>query len=560
MKNEIIKLYKNDLKIKEISIKLNCTERKVRSVLKENNVLNPYFLSKYSYTVAQPLLSYTFFSNEYASTESIKHLAKKLNCGYALIQSLIKYHNLTHINTPERKRVKELNYDDIIKKYKHDFLPITEISKEYNATFSTIKKILIDENIELRRGNNRIKKYTTKILNDHSALVKIREQSYTLREFSKNMQCSVEFAQTILQKHNMSPYVLSTTRQAQYSERMEQDFKEYIIKSDSSPNLQVFHKYCGHLFTIQKQTINHYTKFPKLLCNKCNPRIKSSLAETEIVEILKKYVSIEQNIRNIITPLELDIFIPSLNIAIEYCGLYWHNELFKNRDYHITKYNMCKERGIRLITIFEDEWIHKKEIVMRKLLHAINQNKENTIFGRKCIIKKTTYAENIDFINTHHIQGIDRAKFYFSLYFNNEMVATMSFKSVNISRGYNKSDNIIEISRYCTSSNIIGGFSKLFKYFEKHHQASYNTIISYSDLRWGDGKVYTYSGFEYVKSTKPNYWYVIRNIRKHRFNFTKKRLIELYPDKENMTEKEIMFLDKKYRIYDCGSALYQKHY
>ena len=71
-----------------------------------------------------------------------------------------------------------------------------------------------------------------------------------------------------------------------------------------------------------------------------------------------------QNCRNIIAPLEIDIFIPSKNIAIEYDGLYWHSSnKFSGRTiekkYHLNKTEQCLKKGIKLIHIFENEWILK---------------------------------------------------------------------------------------------------------------------------------------------------------------------------------------------------------
>lgn len=115
-------------------------------------------------------------------------------------------------------------------------------------------------------------------------------------------------------------------------------------------------------------------------------------AEDEIIDFLENHgiTDIIRNDRSILDGMELDIYIPSKKIAIEYNGLKWHFEEFgKNKNYHLNKTEKCIEKGIGLIQIFEDEWNDKKEIVLNKLLHIFNIDIGlPKIMGRKCIIKE----------------------------------------------------------------------------------------------------------------------------------------------------------------------------
>jgi uncharacterized protein YcfL len=83
-----------------------------------------------------------------------------------------------------------------------------------------------------------------------------------------------------------------------------------------------------------------------------------------------------------------------------------------------------------------------------------------------------------------------------------------------------------------------------------------NKVVSYSDIRIFDGSMYKKLNFQYVSKSKPNYWYVINGIRRHRFGFRKSILIKDGYDK-NMTEKQIMLDRKIYRIYDCGNIRWE---
>ena len=119
-------------------------------------------------------------------------------------------------------------------------------------------------------------------------------------------------------------------------------------------------------------------------CKNCYPNIGSGKSQTEIsisnsIQLKYPNLKIETNIRNIIdNHKELDIYIKEKNLAIEYNGLWWHSSNNcnpKNRsidsDYHYKKYKMCKEKGIRLITIFEWDSL---DIIMNIIYHIIDDN------------------------------------------------------------------------------------------------------------------------------------------------------------------------------------------
>ena len=64
-----------------------------------------------------------------------------------------------------------------------------------------------------------------------------------------------------------------------------------------------------------------------------------------------------QNDREILNGKELDILIPSQNTAIEYNGVYYHSDKFKDKNSHLIKIKECEKKGIRLIHIWESDWI-----------------------------------------------------------------------------------------------------------------------------------------------------------------------------------------------------------
>mgnify|MGYP003348389190 FL=1 len=107
---------------------------------------------------------------------------------------------------------------------------------------------------------------------------------------------------------------------------------------------------------------------------------------------------------------------------------------------------------------------------------------------------------------------------------------------------------------------VVGGASKLYKHFIKLYNPS--SIITYSDLRFGSGKVYEKCGFKRLENTPPNYWYFNRNDPSKLFSrivFQKHKLQSFPAYNESLTEWEILKASRYDRIWDCGNAKYVYH-
>jgi len=297
-------------------------------------------------------------------------------------------------------------------------------------------------------------------------------------------------------------------------------------------------------------------------CLKCNPYIAGfSLHEKEIVDYIKSIINddVIENNREVLNGLELDVYIPSKNIAIEYDGLYWHGEKGggKNKQYHLNKTELCKLKNIQLIHIFENEWTHNRDVVKSKLKHILSQNCETPIYARNCEIRESTDVD--EFLKQNHIQGNCPSQVKLGAYNNNNLVAVMTFGKRRVALG-TKSTNAseYELLRFATSHRVTGIASKLLQCFiKKYHPTK---IVTYADRRYSVGNLYKKIGFVEVGVTQPNYWYFIDGGNRlwHRYNFRKDQLskkIARFDDK--LTEWENMKNNGYDRIWDCGNIKYE---
>lgn len=113
-----------------------------------------------------------------------------------------------------------------------------------------------------------------------------------------------------------------------------------------------------------------------LQCPQCCIVHKKSIRELKVYYYIKKYFddAISGYKNDNIT--ELDIFIPSLNIGVEYDGERWHKDI--NRD--IKKDNICKDNGIKLIRIREKGCPNYISECTKIIMSSYKQNEiENSI-------------------------------------------------------------------------------------------------------------------------------------------------------------------------------------
>lgn len=292
-------------------------------------------------------------------------------------------------------------------------------------------------------------------------------------------------------------------------------------------------------------------------CPRCRKGRQTSDLENEMASFIENNTeeSVIRSDSKTLDGLEIDVLIPSLRLAFEFDGLYWHSELKKPDDYHINKTKECEKIGLRLIHVFEDEWVEKKDIVKGRILNLLKKTPRR-VYARNCEILPLAQKECDSFMNENHLQGAVNAKYRFGLKCDGEIVSVMLFSGLRKNVGHNKRDGAFEILRFCnkTGTTVVGGASKLFKYFIKTVKPS--EIISYSDRRWGNGEMYSLLGFKMDHETKQNYYYVIGHSRENRFKYRKDRLVGKGYD-HTKTEHEIMLERGIYRIYDCGCKVWK---
>lgn len=335
--------------------------------------------------------------------------------------------------------------------------------------------------------------------------------------------------------------------------RILDDSIEFIEHIDSEFK---FHcKKCSNDFIINRILLNGRLNLNIPICIFCNPlKSYSNLQKLISDEITNKI----ENDRKLLNGKEIDIYIPEINLGIEINGLYWHSEVFKDENYHLDKTKLANNKKIQLYHFFEDEILYKKDIVLSMINNKLHKNK--IIHGRKCIIQNISSIKYSNFLENNHLQGNVNTKIKIGLYYDNELVSVIGFSKKRKVLGSKSIDGEYELVRFCNKLNInvVGGASKLLKYFIKNYNP--NNIIFLADRRYSNGDLYEKLGFNLVSETKPNYFYFKMSKNKlhryRRFKYRKDILVKQGYD-PNKTEREIMLERKFLRIYDCGNLKYE---
>lgn len=285
-------------------------------------------------------------------------------------------------------------------------------------------------------------------------------------------------------------------------------------------------------------------------CRKCDKRGMSRMEEELAENIRSLGVEMELRNRTILSGRELDIYIPEKSIAVEFNGIYWHSDQFLDKEYHYRKWRDCHDQDVQLITIWEDDWLNKRELVMSMLKHKLGMSSNDSVYARTTEVREVPYLSASRFLVQRHIQGDTTGSMYIGLYHSDDLVAVSVWRKIS---------DVLYLDRYATSMTVVGGMGKLLKAGIRYAQEHGCTkIVTFADHEVSDGGLYEKLGFTLDKELKPDYRYVIDNQRVHKFNYRLKRFRD---DPElvfqpGLTEKELADINDIRRIWDCGKSRY----
>ena len=357
--------------------------------------------------------------------------------------------------------------------------------------------------------------------------------------------------------------------------------KKRAIKGDiaSTELLDFYCEECGNVFNRMVGKVIHVNSCERALscrCEKC--RIKETEGEIEIKSFLKelgfKDDDIIRNSRELLNNgQEIDFYIKSRNLGIEYNGDFWHSEEKRGAYYHRDKFMASEVAKVHLVQIFESDWLNNKEKIKNVLKDLLV--KPTQIFARKCKVVKVEHNDAKEFYNKYHLQGNSKScSINYGLVYNRELIAVMGFGSSNYHAMY-KNDSLerkdgtrFELHRFAVKFGIsvVGGASKLLTAFEREYNPSY--MLSYSANDWFCGDMYKKLGFSFTGYCTPRYYWVKRDEMLNREECQLKKLSVRYPElykesiDKNVSNKESYIMSSLgyVKISRAGTKRWEKFY
>ena len=393
-------------------------------------------------------------------------------------------------------------------------------------------------------------------------------KKYGVEYYPQDDTSKIKRKQTMQERYGVdTPFALQSAIQKQQEFRTNESYNQIIkFNTECKPLFTYeefakngpFHMYlweckkCGHIFEHTARTANN--GYHTIRCEKCSPnsQIQKQLQDF----VLSISPDAKFNTRNIISPKELDIYIPSKNIAIEFNGVFYHNDYHVESDYHLNKLNSCRDKHIHLIHIWDCDYVNHPQIIQDRLKSMFGVY-DKKIYARKCIVKEITAKCGKAFISQYHLQGSDSSKIYLGLFYDEELISVMSFSKPRFTKQYE-----YELVRFVNKSNyhVIGGAGKLLSYFEKTFNP--HSLVTYADKCWSDGNLYNQLKFNHIYDTPPGYFYCKNNVKYSRYMCQKHKLAKLLGDKFNPTlsESDNMKNNQFSKVYDCGNMVFVKNY
>ena len=287
--------------------------------------------------------------------------------------------------------------------------------------------------------------------------------------------------------------------------RCREKYGEYLDAHEKRTEEQIAKDLNCSQSLVQKVTLD-YGFLDKVITNP-----QSSSKEKEIRELLDGWgVDYVTNDRSVLDGKEIDLYVPSKKIGIEFNGDYWHSSLFQNKDYHFEKSKLAESKGVRLIHIYEYEWNSMRGKIEQLLRIALGVAGKK-IYARQCEVREITNDEAKPLNEAVHLQGHRPAQVTYGLYYGGELVQLMSFSRTHYNRNL-KGENSWEIIRGCPGSNniVVGGVSRLFSHFVEEYDP--DEVFSYCDFNKFDGKSYEAIGMKFVGYTGPDKTYLIDGV------------------------------------------------
>ena len=287
-------------------------------------------------------------------------------------------------------------------------------------------------------------------------------------------------------------------------------------------------------------------------CPECAAHKFQSSAEKEVVSYLCKLLGeekIKTQVRSILKRQELDIYIPEHKVAIEYNGVYWHSEKAgKDRNYHFEKWKSCQDLGIRLIQIWEDQWLENPELVKRMIAQSLGKTPN---LNPEKLVTELSAEKALSFflLNSFNTKVTGNIKLALKVAESGDIAAVIVLK---------RQKEGLCIVNFASIDKPAEDLKTLLLYVEKTYSPAF--VAAIIDNCTGESTFFAKSGFTCAGRRPLDYRYSKNKQRVPRKEYTIERF-KTDPALKfeiNLSERELADLNGLNRIWDAGKTKWVK--
>ncbi len=286
-------------------------------------------------------------------------------------------------------------------------------------------------------------------------------------------------------------------------------------------------------------------------CPHCKPLVRHT-NRSNLENNIFKYISsiyhgkILKNTRKAISPYELDIYLPELNIAFEINGSFWHSENNGiDKNYQFDKSKRCINKGIKLFHIYEYDVLNDINKVKTLIKRAIYNDVEVSIDD--CSIKSLSKDEYYKFTKSNSIciyKQSPKYTSYLGVFYNKKLIFAANYSYLS---------STLEIYQYCHSYlhniSIFSIISKINKLF------TINKVVIHEDLAYPINLSTFLQKCSKKSYISPKYLFVNRAVKIDSSIISNKKLLAKALNKSYdyaKTAYENLENNKFYKIYNAG--------
>ena len=208
-----------------------------------------------------------------------------------------------------------------------------------------------------------------------------------------------------------------------------------------------------------------------------------------------------------------------------------------------------------LVHLWEDVWLLNQTSVLSRIRSFLGSNQ--TLYARnaKLIEAKSSLAS--EFFNAYHLQGFVRAKYYYGLVIDHELIAMAGFSDLRSMKFKGSHYTSAELIRFASKEGytVTGGLSKMIKHFMNLKKP--NDLMSYADRDWSLGKGYDKLGFELTTTTEPAYlfvdWKTSTRYFPHRLP---KNILSAFAEQKKLNLDEYLAKNGFVKVFNTGNLKY----